>query len=264
MIGINSIKGTIMTNRKKPLSPSDFRRREKTPLYARLQEKLKGLIQSGYWKPDEQLPTERELASSAGISINTVKTALHNLVLEGYLHRKQGSGTFVSSPEDFFGVHRYYGMQKDFDLPLERHKKTVLSRCVAVVPDEIGRHFGLGEGVEAFRLERLLHVGGVRTIHTVSWLPLKLFEGFDAISDMEIMEDPLYAILAAKFNMPCRVSRELLSVREAPSDIARFLGIAENAPVLYSKLIACTYEDRAFEIRENHIATDNFMLYRSF
>lgn len=247
---------------KIPLGPADFRHREKTPLYARLQTRLQKLIESGYWKPNDQLPTERELATATGISINTVKTALHNLVLEGYVHRRQGSGTFVTSPVNFFGLHRYYGMQEDLGAALERHRKIFLSRTRETVPDDLVKHFALGAPVEAFRLERVLCVGGVKTVHTISFLPVSLFSGFEDIPKDDIEELPLYHILSSNFNMPCRVSKEVLAVRNIPDHIAEILEVEKGTPVLYSKILAQSYDQKPFEIRISHILTNNYYLYR--
>lgn len=42
-----------------------------------------------------QLPVERELAETLGVSINTVRRALGELVADGTVQRRQGAGTFV-------------------------------------------------------------------------------------------------------------------------------------------------------------------------
>ena len=55
------------------LSPADFRSRGRTPLYARLEERLRHLIETGVWKANERIPTERELVDMTGIGIYTVK-----------------------------------------------------------------------------------------------------------------------------------------------------------------------------------------------
>lgn len=250
---------------KIPLNPSCFRRREKKPLYARLQARLQELIETKYWKPNEQIPPERELAAAAGVSISTVKIALQNLVLAGYLHRRQGSGTFVASLDAFFGLNRYFGMQKDFDIPRERYKISIISRKSVICPNEIGRYFMLGENVETHRMERLFYFGGGKTVHTTSWLPKDLFSNFDTeISDHIIEEKPLYLLLASVFNCPCRGSKELLSVVPAPAHVASALDIKAGASILYSKLMAFSYNDTVFEIRESYIVTGTLQLYREF
>ncbi len=47
----------------------------------------------------DAIPSERQLSSDLGVSRLTVRAALDDLVRDGYLIRKRGSGTFVSEPK---------------------------------------------------------------------------------------------------------------------------------------------------------------------
>ena len=47
----------------------------------------------------EAIPSERQLSVDFGVSRLTVRAALDELVREGYLIRRRGSGTFVSEPK---------------------------------------------------------------------------------------------------------------------------------------------------------------------
>jgi GntR family transcriptional regulator len=47
----------------------------------------------------ESIPSERQLSADLGVSRLTVRAALDELVREGYLVRRRGSGTFVSEPK---------------------------------------------------------------------------------------------------------------------------------------------------------------------
>ena len=54
-------------------------------------------ILSGQLKASVQLPSTRTLASELGVSRNTVLLAYEQLLAEGYIHGKVGSGTTVAS-----------------------------------------------------------------------------------------------------------------------------------------------------------------------
>lgn len=66
------------------------------PKYEQLKEQILQWIHSGRYKPNDQLPTEHEIAELSGMSRQTVRQSLGALVQEGWLYRKQGSGTYVS------------------------------------------------------------------------------------------------------------------------------------------------------------------------
>jgi GntR family transcriptional regulator len=69
------------------------------PLYTRIREYLAELILSGKLKPESKIQSEREFSEDLGVSRMTVRKALTELVNEGLLERKHGSGTYVAKPK---------------------------------------------------------------------------------------------------------------------------------------------------------------------
>lgn len=68
------------------------------PLYAQIQEYIAELILSGQIAPETKLPSERELSHDLGVSRMTVRRSITELVNEGMLERRHGSGTYVAKP----------------------------------------------------------------------------------------------------------------------------------------------------------------------
>jgi GntR family transcriptional regulator len=66
------------------------------PLYARIQEYIADLILSGKLAPEDKIQSEREFSEDLGVSRMTVRRALTDLVNEGLLERRHGSGTYVA------------------------------------------------------------------------------------------------------------------------------------------------------------------------
>ncbi|MFD4672512.1 GntR family transcriptional regulator [Lentzea sp. NPDC058450] len=60
-------------------------------------DRLRKDIADGVWGPGDQLPVERELATTLNVSINTIRRAVGQLVHEQIVLRRQGAGTFVRS-----------------------------------------------------------------------------------------------------------------------------------------------------------------------
>ncbi len=67
-----------------------------TPLYLQLARNLRHHIAGGGIDPGNALPSERELTEMTGLSRVTVRKSINQLIEEGILVRKQGSGTFVA------------------------------------------------------------------------------------------------------------------------------------------------------------------------
>lgn len=75
------------------------------PLYRRLADALRAAIAAGAARVGERLPTERSLAAGLSVSRATVVAAYDALRDEGWLERRQGSGTWVKRG----GPGRRYG-----------------------------------------------------------------------------------------------------------------------------------------------------------
>ncbi len=66
------------------------------PAYQRLAEAIREGILSGRFRPGERLPPTRTLARNLSLARNTVLEAYEQLIAEGYLSARHGSGTFVA------------------------------------------------------------------------------------------------------------------------------------------------------------------------
>ncbi len=66
------------------------------PKYVILREAFIAAIADGYWKSGDRLPTELELTALTPYSLGTVQRAIQTLVAEGFVTRKERSGSFVA------------------------------------------------------------------------------------------------------------------------------------------------------------------------
>ena len=66
-------------------------------LLARLHARLRKAILDGALTPGSALPASRRLAEDAGLSRNTVEAVYDQLEAEGFIERRHGSGSFVST-----------------------------------------------------------------------------------------------------------------------------------------------------------------------
>lgn len=71
------------------------------PLYLKIENDLRFKIDSGEWIKGDRIPSERELEQTYKVSRITVRRALNELVIDGYLERHRAKGTFVKQPSDY-------------------------------------------------------------------------------------------------------------------------------------------------------------------
>jgi GntR family transcriptional regulator len=149
----------------------------------------------------EAIPPERRLSSDLGISRLTLRAALDDLVRDGYLERRHGSGTFVSEPKiaqqltltSFSEDMRRRGMtagSKTIELR-ETHAGAAVGRALNVSPDSrvvLIRRLRLADG-EPMALETL-HVPAGR-------VPGLTREALENASFYELLEKEYGVVIAS-------------------------------------------------------------------
>ncbi|OXM84421.1 GntR family transcriptional regulator [Paenibacillus rigui] len=69
------------------------------PKYLQLKQEILSWFHSGRLQPEEQMPTENEIAALFQVSRQTVRQTFGVLEQDGWIYRVQGKGTFVSNPQ---------------------------------------------------------------------------------------------------------------------------------------------------------------------
>lgn len=91
------------------------------PLFRRLARALAAAVDRGVLAPGARLPSERALATATWSSRGTAVAAYDQLVGDGVIERRRGSGTFVADPDRRAG---------DAGLPADREGSALLARLV--------------------------------------------------------------------------------------------------------------------------------------
>ena len=89
------------------------------PVYFQIKQTIKNRIINKVYKPGEKIPSENELADEFRVNRLTVRQAIFQLVQEGFLSTKRGSGTFVTRNEALFSSFNleFSGFMDDLFLP---------------------------------------------------------------------------------------------------------------------------------------------------
>jgi GntR family transcriptional regulator/MocR family aminotransferase len=80
----------------KGILPVDVRRGSGTPLHVQLATQVRDLVSRGALEPGARLPSNRALATDLGVARAVVEQAYDQLLAEGWLVARRGSGTFVA------------------------------------------------------------------------------------------------------------------------------------------------------------------------
>lgn len=74
-------------------------------LYEQIYEEITRLILSKVFKPDEKLPSVRELAAMIKINPNTIQKAYKSLEEDNYIYTVKGKGNFVNDSTELRSLH---------------------------------------------------------------------------------------------------------------------------------------------------------------
>jgi GntR family transcriptional regulator len=67
------------------------------PMYKQVTDQIKDAIAGGLLKPEEKLPSIREMSKELKISMITIKRAYADLENEGYILTRSGMGSYVAN-----------------------------------------------------------------------------------------------------------------------------------------------------------------------
>ncbi len=75
-------------------------------LHEQIEQEIKNLVINGALKPDEQLPSVRELSIELTVNPNTVQRAYKQLEQDGFIYSIKGKGNFVAAISASFSEKR--------------------------------------------------------------------------------------------------------------------------------------------------------------
>ena len=80
------------------MKPFEIDESSDAPMWVKLRQRIIFLIESGYYKPGDKLPTVRALAAEVHVNMNTVSRVYLSLADDGYIESTRGRGAFVKEP----------------------------------------------------------------------------------------------------------------------------------------------------------------------
>lgn len=194
------------------------------PRYAQLKRRLEEGIASGILPPNSSLPPERELAEITDVSRVTVRKAIGELVRDGLIEQRQGSGTFVREPVTRMEQSLSHLTSFTEDMAQRGMDTTSrwLERGVFAPTEEEAAALDLGAGEEVARIYRLREAGGRPMALERASLPL------DILPNPLAVTTSLYEVLSGRGQRPVRAQQKISAINIEGRE-AGLLGVVEGA-----------------------------------
>jgi GntR family transcriptional regulator len=197
------------------------------PLYLRLKKSIEDAVRRGLIGPGDALPSERDIAATAEVSRVTVRKAVQDLVREGLLIQRHGSGTFVAKPVE--RVEQPLSRLTSFTEDMARRGLTVRSEWL-----DRGLYPPSPEEMMVLGLSATELVARVSRLRIANETPLAIERAALAAS---VLPDPgavgssLYAALERTGHRPVRAVQRISAANLGEAD-ARILGVPAGAASL--------------------------------
>ncbi len=207
-------------------------------------EKIENYIIKNKLKPGDKLPSERSMCEMWNFNRSTLRSAIKQLILEGKIYNKNGSGTYVAGEKLVRNLQDVYGFYQTARRAGRRVDTKIIHLGFCETPKNIGRKMKLPLGHKLIRLVRLRYLDGVPVVISTIYLDARRFEGLEQI-DLE--EHSLYAVLKEQYGVEVSGGMEKLSIAYCDAEEAGYLEIEEGAPVIYQSGVTMDQQDVIFE-----------------
>jgi GntR family transcriptional regulator len=233
-------------------------RSSKVPLYYQLYEILLEQIRSGFWQPEDMLPTEYELVQKHQLSRATVRQAFEMLVNEGRVYRRQGQGTFVSKPAFEQNLNRIVSFWDDMRQRGLKPGTKVLSSEISLASEDEVKKLEVEPDEELASLVRLRLADDEPLSVEHSLLVHKYCPG---ILEQDYANRSLRKMLADEFNIHITTARQRIRAVPASKSLAELLEIDPTAPLLHIDRVSYTDDGIPIEYLRINLRGDRYTFH---
>jgi GntR family transcriptional regulator len=223
------------------------------PLYLQLRRWIEDAVHRGAIKPGDALPSERDLAARVDMSRVTVRKAVQDLVREGILVQRHGSGTYVAQQPN--RVEQSLSQLTSFTEDMARRGMTVrsvwLDRGTYPPSPEEMVALGLSATDAVARIARLRLTGDTPLAIERAALSARL------LPDPEAVGTSLYAHLGKTGNRPVRAIQRIRAVSLGDDD-AKLLDVAPGVASLHVERTSYLASGRVVEFTRSIYRGDTY------
>ena len=219
--------------------------------YEAIAAKLRKDIMSGKYSAGQQLPLEKEMCAQYDVSRITIKRAMDQLVKQGLVVKRRGSGTFVKSLDDTdvkeLGMaNQFNGFTATFK---GRKVNTKVLRFDIIHPtSEVANKLQMSTDDFIYYVVRVRSLEGEPIVIEYTQMPIQLIPGLKR----QIIEKSIYSYiendLKLKIQSAHRTVRAIMPTEEEKKELA----IEGILPLLEVEQVAFLDDGRPFEYSVAH------------
>jgi len=204
-------------------------REDHQKLYFQLYEILRKKIEGNEWPICSQIPTEEDLCRMFNVSRATVRTAVMELVRQGYLKRQQGKGTFIFRNIGSEGLTMLTSLQEILFEKGFQVTTIVLERSVMMPIGDLDLKLRVPKDKHIIYIKRLRLIDNEPVLLQESYVPYNICP---LLLEEDVENQLLFDIFEKKYGMKITRVENHIEIAYITSDEARIIGLAEGSPAI--------------------------------
>lgn len=225
--------------------------------YEKIAFDIKEDILSEKYKPNEQLPFEKELCEKYNVSKMTVKKALDLLVNDGLIIKRRGSGTFVKDITEK-EIQRIIEKKQFSGLATTSigHKVTskVLEFKIINATKEIADILKIEEDEFIYFVHRVRYVDDKAVVIEKTYIPLNLIPGMK-LADVK---KSIYGYIKDKLGLNIQSAHSTVRAMKSDELDRKYLNLEKDEPILEVERVAYLDNGKVFEYSFSRHRYDKF------
>ena len=225
--------------------------------YEKIAFDIKEDILSEKYKPNEQLPFEKELCEKYNVSKMTVKKALDLLVNDGLIIKRRGSGTFVKDITEK-EIQRIIEKKQFSGLTTTSigHKVTskVLEFKIINATKEIADILKIEEDEFIYFVHRVRYVDDKAVVIEKTYIPLNLIPGMK-LADVK---KSIYGYIKDKLGLNIQSAHSTVRAKKSDELDRKYLNLEKDEPILEVERVAYLDNGKVFEYSFSRHRYDKF------
>lgn len=159
------------------LSDFNIDKSNRLPYYCQVYDYLFKKIKNGDLKEGFQLPNELELCDKFKVSRTTIREALRELELNGYITRGRGRGTFISKKSvESSALQKVSSIVDELKEKGVKTETSILAQEIIEPAERIQRKLNIDKNTKALYIERLMSAENEPLYITRAYFPYDVFK----------------------------------------------------------------------------------------
>jgi DNA-binding GntR family transcriptional regulator len=198
-------------------------------LYRQLLDIIKGKIESGEWSLGSQIPTEEELCKTYDVSKATVRSAILELVRQGYLIRQQGKGTFINKSTVSEGITMQTSLKELMFEDEFSFKTKVIAHTVMMPIDDLDIRLDISPDKHVIYIKRLYSIEDEAILVQETYIP---YHVCPLLLEDNIEDNSLFDIVEKKYGIKITKAKNYIDITFLNLNESVLLGLNEGATAL--------------------------------